>query len=43
MKTINWNKVHGRINDQKNINIEDLSRSGFTYPIKVERSTKHNC
>jgi len=36
MKTINWNKVHGRINDQKNISIEDLSRSGFTYPIKVE-------
>ena len=36
MKTINWNKVHGRIQDQKDINIKDLSKSGFTYPIKVE-------
>jgi hypothetical protein len=36
MKTINWNKVHGRIQDQKDININDLSKSGFTYPIKVE-------
>ena len=36
MKTINWNKVHGRIKDQKDININDLSKSGFTYPIKVE-------
>ena len=36
MKTINWNKVHGRIQDQKDININDLSKSGFTYPIKLE-------
>jgi hypothetical protein len=36
MKTINWNKVHGRIQDQKDININDLSRSGFMFPIKVE-------
>jgi hypothetical protein len=36
MKTINWNKVHGRIQEQKDININDLSRSGFMYPIKVE-------
>jgi hypothetical protein len=36
MKTINWNKVHGRVQDDKNISIEDLSKSGFTYPIKVE-------
>jgi len=35
MKTINWNKVHGRIKDN-NISVEDLSKSGFTYPIKVE-------
>jgi hypothetical protein len=35
MKTINWNKVHSRIKDN-NISIEDLSKSGFTYPIKVE-------
>jgi hypothetical protein len=36
MKTINWNKVHGRIQEQKDININDLSRSGFMFPIKVE-------
>jgi hypothetical protein len=42
MKTINWNKVHGRIQDDKNINIEDLSKSGFTYPIKVEDQTNIN-
>jgi hypothetical protein len=36
MKTINWNKVHGRIQDQKDININDLSKSGFMFPIKVE-------
>jgi hypothetical protein len=36
MKTINWNKVHGRVQDDKNISMEDLSKSGFTYPIKVE-------
>jgi hypothetical protein len=36
MKTINWNKVHGRVQDDKNIGMEDLSRSGFMYPIKVE-------
>jgi hypothetical protein len=36
MKTINWNKVHGRIQNDKNINMNDLSKSGFTYPIKVE-------
>ena len=36
MKTINWNKVHGRIQEQKDINVNDLSRSGFMFPIKVE-------
>jgi hypothetical protein len=36
MKTINWNKVHGRIQDQKDININNLSKSGFMFPIKVE-------
>jgi len=36
MKTINWNKVHGRIQNDKNISMNDLSKSGFTYPIKVE-------
>jgi len=36
MKTINWNKVHGRIQEQKDINLNDLSRSGFMFPIKVE-------
>jgi hypothetical protein len=35
MKTINWNKVHGRIKDD-NISATALSKSGFTYPIKVE-------
>jgi len=42
MKTINWNKVHSRIQDDKNINVEDLSKSGFTYPIKVEDQTNIN-
>ena len=36
MKTINWSKVHGRVQDDKNISMENLSKSGFTYPIKVE-------
>jgi len=35
MKTINWNKVHGRIKEY-NISATALSKSGFTYPIKVE-------
>lgn len=35
MKTINWNKVHGRIKED-NISATALSKSGFTYPIKVE-------
>ena len=42
MKTINWKKVHGRVQDNKNINMEDLSKSGFTYPIKVEDQTNIN-
>jgi hypothetical protein len=42
MKTINWNKVHGRVQDDKNISMEDLSKSGFTYPIKVEDQTNIN-
>jgi len=42
MKTINWKKVHGRVQDNKDINMEDLSKSGFTYPIKVEDQTNIN-
>jgi hypothetical protein len=42
MKTINWNKIHGRLQDDKNISIENLSKSGFTYPIKVEDQSNIN-
>ena len=34
MKTINWNKIHQRI--KENVSADELSKSGFTYPIKVE-------
>ncbi len=34
MKTLNWKKIHSRI--KEGVDAEILSRSGFTYPIKVE-------
>ena len=41
MKTINWEKVYGRIKED-NINSTTLSKSGFTYPIKVEDQSNIN-
>lgn len=41
MKTINWEKVHGRIKED-NISATTLSKSGFTYPIKVEDQSNIN-
>jgi hypothetical protein len=40
MKTINWEKIHGRI--KEGISANELSRSGFTYPIKVEDQSNIN-
>jgi hypothetical protein len=40
MKTLNWKKIHSRI--KEGVDAEILSRSGFTYPIKVEDQNNVN-
>ncbi len=40
MKTLNWEKIHGRV--KEGINADELSRSGFTYPIKVDDQSNIN-
>ena len=40
MKTLNWEKIYGRV--KEGINADELSRSGFTYPIKVEDQSNIN-
>ena len=40
MKTLNWEKIYGRV--REGINADELSRSGFTYPIKVEDQSNIN-
>jgi len=43
MKTFNWEKMVKRINKSEVNNAEELSKSGFTFPLKVPNKEEIHC